>query len=1248
MLRIKVWSEKRKTPAEGARDAALDDVKAWDLLDLTPAYIEDQHGGYALALTNALSNHRLRNIALSGNYGVGKSSVLAHVAELAKERGVVELSLSALAPMAAGKLDEAIPAQATTPTNRIQQEIVKQLLYRVPPRKSPASRFRRIERSSWPRELSFSALFGLAATVGFLVTDWASSISSTLAPLWSPELWIYPILFVTLTTGIFCITRQLSGRLRIRQLSAASAAVTLDDNSVSYFDQYLDEIVYFFEMSEKEIVIFEDIDRFDDPHIFETLRSLNTLLNESPQIEQPIQFVYAIKDSIFDQLGLAARDPRVRRADSHVPDKEDQTAAGDVMKQARAGSVVDPAKSELARANRTKFFDLVIPVVPFITHRSARSLHTQTFEGLTHQIAPELMDLAGRHVPDMRLLKNARNEFIVFRDRVFSGGGGQLQLNETKLFAMMLFKSTHLTDFEQIRLGTSTLDLLYNASRELVSTNLERLESEIRDAQRRITQYREPAQRAELLGTKLLEYIDSIRRVASLNEGSETIRVGRIVKSRAELLAPSFWAEFSELPEEATISWNNNYGESLTLTREDLQLPLGPQASSGAWRTVDTEGLEDEIAAKREELDTLRGADMDVLMQHSEWTVGDDSESLEQVGERLLTRGLAFELVRAGHIDKNFTLYTSTFHGDRVGPAATRFIIHHIEKNAMDAQFPLAPDDVDAIVRERGVTSMRDAAYFNINILDRVLSTNEQAASAIITGLTRMDENAARFLQTYLTNGVERELFAERLAGRYPGVLPLLIGDIELEPSQRIPLVSRALRGLGGRPAPTVDEEVGSFLREHQDALSVLREEMRQTTAFRIARVFEQTQVRVTRLAPLSTQVRDQLVARDLYTVDRENLLSATESDEVPALDVLRNKSERIYKYALRNLDSYLKAIGEDSFTNDEASEFVRTVEDVMEIAPDRLDEIVARASPKSRVGDLAKVAHGAWKALARAQRFDATFGNIKTYLADAAVVDEELAEVLIADKEIRTGEQREQLERVRLAKIVLNSGRVLSADLRAQLVESLGLNEYLDVAEIPLEDSGLFSSLLRRNIIADDAETFSRIETLGWETRRQLILVSARAPELLTPAFVGADLAALLRDQDIVNEAKIAVVERAHEFAAVATRAGLQGLAQFAIARAIQLPIDVVVSLASARVDAELLLVLLRPHLRTIDRVSLAKILTDLGGAYAKLAGAGLERPTFNSSPSLIALLDELKRRRIVSSFDRDSDPIRVSKRHR
>ena len=49
----------------------------WNLVPLTPEYIEDEHGGYVAELENALKNDEIRNIALSGPYGVGKRASFA-------------------------------------------------------------------------------------------------------------------------------------------------------------------------------------------------------------------------------------------------------------------------------------------------------------------------------------------------------------------------------------------------------------------------------------------------------------------------------------------------------------------------------------------------------------------------------------------------------------------------------------------------------------------------------------------------------------------------------------------------------------------------------------------------------------------------------------------------------------------------------------------------------------------------------------------------------------------------------------------------------------------------------------------------------------------------------------------------------------------------------------------------------------------------------------------------------------------
>ena len=67
----------------------------------------------------------------------------------------------------------------------------------------------------------------------------------------------------------------------------------------SIFNKYLDEILYFFEVNNYNIVIFEDLDRFKNPEIFVKLRELNFLINNYEKVDRKVVFIYAIKDDVF-------------------------------------------------------------------------------------------------------------------------------------------------------------------------------------------------------------------------------------------------------------------------------------------------------------------------------------------------------------------------------------------------------------------------------------------------------------------------------------------------------------------------------------------------------------------------------------------------------------------------------------------------------------------------------------------------------------------------------------------------------------------------------------------------------------------------------------------------------------------------------------------------------------------------------------------------------------------------------------
>lgn len=1212
----------------------------WKLIPLTPEFLPDEHGKYVTALESALDKGQVRNIALSGNYGVGKSSILKELARKQNSR-VVELSLSTLAPIEVSKLDESVPIQATTPTNRIQQEIVKQLLYREDPSKTRGSRFKRIERFRRSREGWNAVLFGLIVALVFLLKGWSAKLAAEFKPLGDCGFWIHLFIWAIAAIVTFSVRRLLYGKLRIKQFSAGPATVMLDDNSVSYFDQYLDEIVYFFEVSERDIVIFEDIDRFDDPHIFETLRALNTLLNAAPQIKKPIRFIYAIKDSIFDRIGLGT---------------EGDTGESDPLD--------DPVRAEMVRANRTKFFDLVIPVVPFITHRSARNLAVKLLGEIEHKVDPQLLDLAAQYVPDMRLLKNVCNEFIVFRDRIFSGDGKELVLSETDLFAMMLYKSTHLTDFEKIRLGTSVLDSLYKVSRELVAYNIKKLERERRELLQKISRKNRAESRSIRLGELLLAHLERTATWAAAmgtrRQNGVSLSIDGISRSDADLKTVEFWSSFVAAEGDPKLHQSMSAGYQLVFSRSSLSVVLGDSLDPDSWDEGDLEFLSEQLGENRNAIDFLRGADMGDLIKRPEFLITSNEfdttaieestkstmvaeQSFESVAKKLLKSNLAYQLVRAGYINRNFTLYTSTFHGDRVSPAATNFIIHHVERDVMDVHFKLSPEDVDAVVRECGENTLQESAMYNIAILDCLLASNGDAADIMIGALVELGESQLQFLQAYLPAGEQRLHFVERFTSMSSQSLIYLVNQVELDETLRLELVDTVLANLSS-PAQHTDARVIDFLRTHYAELPVLNSIATSSDqAERVATLFADAGIVVPSLTPLGPSACASFVSRSLYDITYENLIVAIDNDETVALDVIRVANRTVYDYVLENLDSYLNAVEEASATICSRECFIAVLKDLLEKETPRLEDVIRHATQECQVADLGVVAEGGWPALAVQQRFPETFSNVNRYIATYGV-DGCIASLLRTTGRIIDVASANDEEKMTLAIALLESKNQLPASLRVELVASLELDSYLEVEDIDIEKGDLFALLLKHEIIEDAAEAYKCLATTDWLTRAAYIRESKNFTDYMTPDLVQSDVEELLTSDTVDDTIKREIVEQSETYVPFAGPKGLKELARLALQSGHTIPIDVVQEMAEGGVDAQYVVTLLESHFDVITRDSLFAILQNLPDDYPLLTTVGHKPLYIADTPADRALLECLKQHGTVSSYDPDTSLIKVN----
>lgn len=384
---------------------------------LNNAGVVEENKGYVPVslLVRAIDDDRMLNIAVAGNFGVGKSSVI-NTAEkkldswwrFCKRHRFIRISLASLLTkenkvakenhraLSKGNVYAVTDAQ-------IEYSILQQILYHDKPQATPKSRIRRIYKTRWYKPwvialLSLVSLVSLAFIFkpswasGYIIVDGASECVLSLLK-WGP--------LVILGIVFFILLRYLGRHFSfsVDKVGYKDVEMKLKEE-MSVFNAYLDEIVYFFESTKYDVVVFEDLDRFANKEIiFYKLRELNTILNNSRSIKQKVNFVYAVSDDLFDAT------------------------------------------------ERVKFFDYIVTVIPVIN-----SLNS--YEKLKEAIRPaETFNKLGRtelwnlcdYLQDMRLLLNIVNEFnhfiLLLDPKVMS---------EKVLFGLIVYKNYVPDDFAKM------------------------------------------------------------------------------------------------------------------------------------------------------------------------------------------------------------------------------------------------------------------------------------------------------------------------------------------------------------------------------------------------------------------------------------------------------------------------------------------------------------------------------------------------------------------------------------------------------------------------------------------------------------------------------------------------------------------------------------------------------------------------------------------------------------------------------
>ncbi|MGC4944419.1 hypothetical protein [Kribbella sp. DT2] len=1193
------------------------------LRSLAPEYVQAQHDAYVRHLEEAIKDPKNKNIALTGRYGSGKSSVLDEFESRHKDK-TLRISINTLGPDGG---DEDL-------TNRIQKELVKQLVYRAEPGKLRRSRFARNKPLTKGRAL----VQALGVTAVGLMLLWLLGLWPAIAGFGPDDGLFTRILagsvFVSLVVVVIWVARWLIGDRIVSEVATAGTTVTLGEKPETYFDEFLDEIVAFFDAVNPEFVIFEDLDRFDDPRIFDSLRELNTLINASAHWKdksKPLRFIYAIKDNLFEQLGVV---PEVRdKASTAFSDGGDVSASVAAPEADRAAAAVE-------RANRTKFFELVIPVVPFITHRNARDHLVDSLKrlGLPDDVVKRpLLDLVSRHTTDMRLLINICNEFAVFSELLLWVDNRAPGLTADDLFALVAYKNFHLADFEAIPQRASSLDTLEQHHRDLVRASIERLQQQKRQLVRTEDLARRQDQTAEMLGHRLRGFKDALP--GQGGHRYEFFLVNGEMHQPDSVGAASFWKQVAEAGSLSISHRRVQYGPPLiTLDSSHLTALFPEGMNTDRWRDPSATEFAQQVQQYDRDIAFLRGADFSGLARQERFTYREETFK-DFIADRLKSE-LARDLVGRGFIGRNYAEYSATFYGSFVGVDVAFFYNHSVQPNQMylDYEFE-TPNAVGILLEQVPDDFTSSVSVLNIQIVNHLVNEDVEAARDVVAFIIAdYSSEAQTFLDAFLNAAdVSREKLLGFLAAHpWRSVFDYLASHDGIPDEEtRIRLLDAAL--LSGRPADAyeLNEGTRSLLAGCYQRLSAFRQAQSREQTENILTFAKDARLVVADLNQLEDPLRERVISEQMYELTAPNLRVALGFDGTPTLEVVRG-NDSVWRFCRENIDDYLVAIRDD----DQSEYVARTPTVLSEViteqhdswTDDQLREVVEMSAPTSALLDLTGVPTETWPMVVDAGRVVPTVANVWAYV-EANQVDDHLAGFLVpndnAPIELKAVQEIDVDTRGKLAISILNASSALHASARVQLATSMDLPEGVEATSLMPTNDDLLARVLEAQLVPDTAETFAHFIQAGWESVADAFTVSANVEDFLSPELVTGVVADLLASSKMPDGVRSKVVNDLARYVTDDNPTALRSAGEYAREKRLKLPLEQVQRIARATQEPDLVL----SHLVAAKDASpeeLVDTLSLLGPPYSALTHgpqSEFELPSGSSNNTLFGRLEEAGR---------------------
>lgn len=1192
--------------------------------DLTPTNNGDEDRQYSAALEWALENQNIKNIALTGAYGSGKSSIISTFQKEHRGYHYLNISLASFTDNAI-RQDEPELENDSGNTDKnidrlIELSILQQMFYHVRHKKIPDSRFKRI-KSIGKKGLLFKSLSLIVWILALIVFFKPKFIQDT--EIWqqldlsSPIITYISLSIVIIGIGmIIAKSIRIANNSKLNKLNVQSGEIEISkDIDSSILNKHLDEILYFFEVTDYNVVIIEDLDRFNNTEIFTKLRELNILINSSRQINRRVVFLYAIKDDMFH-------------------DK-----------------------------NRTKFFDFIIPVIPVInTSNSGDMLHRMLKQDDSqdeNKLSTDFIDDVSMYIDDMRLLKNICNEYTVYKCKLSS------KLNPDYLLAMIIYKNLYPSDFVDLHNGKGKVCDIFSSKTALIKGKIDRIDKEIQGCRRRIEQI-------ESLWTKDIQelraiYIEAIRLKIS---NAISLNIDNSQCQFSELRKDDFFENLSQSEEKIKYYYTQyyNYNNSRTevsessFTFSDIENSIDSEMTYGEREELILDRDNGKIENLKKRIEELKKEKADIKY----WTLQQIAENIDITDsfEKIKDDKLIIYLIRNGYINENYHDYISYFHEGLMTRDDKEFLFSIRNREFLPFDFKLTK--IENLIKKIRAKEFESKEVLNYSLIDHILPKKyeyDDQYGSILKQLCSKNKVSISFIDGFLDNGLHIDLFITDICKAWTTFWDFIIlesGYSDERKDKYLKLMIECM-DISAIKKQNANRGIAGYLQHKKNFVSVFDNEPKIQEVLKNLNVkFENLEIQ-----GATNQLLDFIYENDLYKINKEMIAlfigkksSSENKDNLNIANYTTIKTSgctQLMDYVDSNLNEYISniflSIPENTQESEElVIELLCKEEDTVSLI-NRKKIVEKQNCIISILSNIDEMEHSLIELVVQKSKMAATWDNVICYYnLKEDIIDEILVSFLNIEENYKA-----------LAKVKLNKENKLQVKISYALIinESISDNCFENLllccpyvySELDFENlsdrkvdlmmkNGYFQLSVDRFAYLKEHFSGKHINLLKRYTQKFIETLSEYSLD-------KNDVLSLLDSTEFNSQQKILLIQSIENDLIIGDRELSNAVCNIlATYPYIELDFDLLKSLLQygCSMDNRLKMFVLQSHQLSSEQTT--ELLNVLGEPYSDIAING-KRPSLPKNQLNFDLVNKLQEKDYISSFTEKEDKIKVNTKH-